>query len=821
MTNLPGRNLSLPAQRPVPSPDEFFNVRNPLRKYRSYSYRWVITAHASTEAAVEGLTPDQRQNLKIGDTIGPADAPTGIVVVNEFSDVRCSVKEITWESISVGASDATTAFVSGTLGLFEPHGVNILAKMHSWVETLGVNLILQMVFAARVYFIGHTHDNTDEMLTGYPDPDRALIFFLDDLSMGFTLEGVSYNGSFTMAVNGNLADGAYAPLAALAASRAARAAATENADDEYRDSIAERIYQAIIDEGTPALGPPIDAVVGASAIESARAMYRRIRDGYLQPTTMTARTGVSNFTRVDIRSPIEYKLPVSPLKGGPQEPPKEPREWYDFTPHTVQTEYEATVTVECRVVDGSSVATITDSEYNACSDKFAREVAAAHVLLFTEASRDIREQETGLTDADIERQEAALQREAVLTGGPKTVREGLHQLQTMLNVTSVALAAETASSNGQSSALKYIYQIHCDETIADYKLDNAAPKTGGTVEGDSAESEGSADTTPDAISFRPQDRVHDMIKHILSYSTEIARQTSLIEDALGIPRRKESNKVVRIRTLRQDAGASAPTIIHFFVGLADSAVPRDPAALSDRAVATTELEFDYMYSNRYSDVLAFEMSLDAYMLAVQGYLTAPTSNRPATGDATHTYRITQSDPTAGQDRFRIPATVRPGSPFAEVRAYPKEAQQFLYSLSTAAMLSQDCGCSFTIMGDPFLCYDTMGDVSTYLKIASGELPFNTDQLIAEHDIRRRGHYFFDHHNDPVRVTLNIKYPVYDDRLQNFDVVPFWYGGYYHLFSVTNTFNDQGFTQTLDTLFPYNAAGLGQPPQPTPTPSDRP
>lgn len=760
---LPGRNI-VGSDSSARLAETYFNVRNPLRDYRSHTYRWVITAHNSLDSAKQPLSVE---DLQI--TIGETTSTGGIVVVNELADARVSVNELTWTALTVTPNDVTRGLCAGSLSLTEPYGVGLLSMMKQWEQQLGTQFVGQTLFAARVYFMGHKDDGSSERLTGYPGGDRALFFTNAGFDVSFTIgDGVMYMMPDIIPVNGGtLADGEFSPIASLAsdkinreeierrqnetnANRRTSDVATTFAQHvqqgspfpaSWKDSMTEtRTETVFVERGMS----PTMTVLGTD--KAVRATYTNIKSGIVKPganTTVTFRDPTSG-------KPVSVSVAVKPPSVG--------------VPSEVKYSQDVGKAFADHYHQSSSAVSMVDSDGD------------------------------GLTDADEERIRANEVRCQTLKS-INTVSEAFIEFERALNEAALKwfdIQTSRGTDDGMISPLRYTYSIVPEDDLGSYVLDITTPKTQQSLQcvAPDAATE-TRDVAPVNISFDRRWPIKYMILHILSHSKRVADEVDLNVLINGQPKRKATSKTVRIRTMRIDQGKNQPIKIVFKVALADSAVPKDRADLSTRASGDAELEFDFMYGNRYTDLLDFDLSLDWGSMYATRAIGNIDENKLYPGDATRNVTAVVASTTATRtDQTRVQAAA--GSPAAAATSHPSRSQVFLNAIGDAMQLAHS-QIDIKTIGDPFLCYDTMGDVEQFIS--------NTQPV---------GYYFKETQRDPMRVKLNIRYPVYHDPQPGepgttpsaYTIEKFWFDKPYHLISITNSFSAQdGFTQMLQLLFP--------------------
>lgn len=757
MATLPGRNIVVGGGQHADTPEEYFNVRNPLRHYRSHGYRWLITAHNSVKDALTAPTVDDYTKF-----VGSDYSAGGIIVVNEFADTRISVSQLSWDSIASGINNVTVSSMGGTLALSEPFGVSMLASLRDWSERLGTTFVIQTVFAARVIFYGHSDDGTSERLSGYVGGDRPLLFTLGDFNASFTPDGVTYSSNMIPMINGSLLDGAYSPISSLASDKLDRDAIAHekrNQEAAQKDSTMTAKFANAIIKGTPLPAHWQDLLVKSETVihghegqpdttpgteDSVRTTYNQIKSGALKSGT---------------KRPIVFRNIIT----------------------------GAAIQEELVVPDGKGQLSAADAyAYNAG-------------LLFTKhyestVQNKPDEEAEGLADSHEERERAAEVRCEVLHS-INTIQDAFTELTRALNVAALEWfelkQKAQDSADNYASPLKYEYELRAEGGIGTYTLNNISPKTQQTLECTTAAGATADPGGPVNISFDPNATIDEIIVQILGHSKQVADAVDMNEQQSGKVVRKETSKVIKIRTMRIDQGKNKSIRIVYLVGLADSAAPRDPKNLSTAAAGIADLEFDYLYGNRYTDLLDFDMSLDFGNLMYAKLLgTSLGTGVAQSGDA----KTNVSAVVASDDATKTGETVNQaasGSPFGANRVDPVRSQAFLDSISDAAQL-QHSELTIKTIGDPFLCYDSMCDPGQYL---NGSTP--------------KGHYFTDPHRDPISVKLNIRYPVYynpQDGQAGFQIEPFWYQKPYHLYQITNTFAQQdGFTQSLTLMFDPTSA----------------
>lgn len=713
-------------------PEDYFNVRNPLRNFRSYSTRWLITAHSTIESA-RRAPQVQDYVSQVGDDYSGG----GIVIVNEAADTMVSVASITWQSLAAGIADVTGSMMMGQLSLTEPFGVSLLTNLVEWSQRLGTAWIGQTVFAARVSFVGHKDDGTDEMLTGYPGGDRALLFSLGSFDVALALEGVSYTAMMIMAINGNLLDAERSPIAALVSERENREEAAAAVQREEKADIAGDVASMLLD-GRPL--PPHLARHLAPGSED------RIRKQ--MPSLKLASTRTSRSDRT-ITIPLEF------------------------------VDADGKVIARSFTVGPSTTAQSFAAEIGEVVASMVGETAFAE----TDGS--------GLTDSSDERQRAEKTRNRVLKS-LTTVGQAFKQLEQTLNVAAeewFQMQTQNAATNANApTPIKYTYEFRVSEDLAASRLTNIKPKTQHAAGGETSEQQIDG---PVNISFNQASTIDQIIHTILMHSVEVADRVATTEQRDGEIKQKETSEIVRIRHMRVEQEPGQPAKIIFLLSMADSAVPKDAANLSTKSLGGTVLEFDYLYGNRYTDLLEFDMSLDFGNLAVTRLFgPALFGADPSAGDASRTVSSVVAHPDAA-DPTRSTSQASSGSPYAENTAYAVKTQAFLQAISDAAMIRHSA-LTLRTMGDPYLCWDSMGSPSEYI---DGTPPV--------------GAYFNDHHNHPITVKVNIHYPVYQKQQSpsepaGFYIQPFWYRKPYHLYGIQTTFSQsEGFVQELQLMFDSN------------------
>lgn len=226
--NFPGQTIFSPTNYDADQREggNVANVRNPLRFFSTWEYRWVITMSPSYAIAAQRHNSPPKQ--KINETIGGQR-----VVVNEFMDARMTVNKFEWTSAMIANAGTGGAMTSGSIELFEPHGAWLLERLKTWSETMNRSLLIGTIFSAYPYFVG-IDNRSRGLLPGYDG--QPLLFYMTDLATSFKPEGVFYSVQFSPAFAGTITKFSFAPVSNITKSTPAPESSSQAVTDAEREA---------------------------------------------------------------------------------------------------------------------------------------------------------------------------------------------------------------------------------------------------------------------------------------------------------------------------------------------------------------------------------------------------------------------------------------------------------------------------------------------------------------------------------------------------------------------------------------------------------
>ena len=151
--------------------------RNPLDKYRSYSYHNILLVANNTESlrpylsadpALDALAMTAIQATAQGEAINvPGVSGQAFLVLDSRRTSNFSIREFNYTTApGVGTASQTHIYV-GTLNMviIDPDGINFINYLRYLVDEKLKSDFFGIHFVLKTIFVGHTHDDTTEVVT--------------------------------------------------------------------------------------------------------------------------------------------------------------------------------------------------------------------------------------------------------------------------------------------------------------------------------------------------------------------------------------------------------------------------------------------------------------------------------------------------------------------------------------------------------------------------------------------------------------------------------------------------------------------------------
>lgn len=205
------------ASAPTVQSSPITNSDNPLHKYRTYSYQFVLVACQSTDIidamqsnadpsifTRQGSNQGNPQDKRVVQQYPGIQNGNYIIVIDSRVDMDFILEDVSWGTTFIGhgtsskSSAANSAIVTdGELTIFEPRGVeflNVLANLTNQLDTDPI----AMPFALKVFFIGHNEDGTVDFITDV----RPFAFIPVDIDANVDSSGSRYKFTICGTSNG-------------------------------------------------------------------------------------------------------------------------------------------------------------------------------------------------------------------------------------------------------------------------------------------------------------------------------------------------------------------------------------------------------------------------------------------------------------------------------------------------------------------------------------------------------------------------------------------------------------------------------------------
>lgn len=191
---------------------------NPLRKYRTYSYQFILVAADNTQIFDNPLTKASNSttffNRPAGSNPRAAivnDQGQYSIVIDSRVDTDFIIQDVEWGTTFIGNSNSSdspvalnTFLTDGRMIILEPRGVNFLNVLSSLAGTLNADPSI-MPFMLKVLFVGHNEDGTIDQITDIP----PFGIFITDITGSIDENGTTYHVTYSGAVNGTAWDKPY------------------------------------------------------------------------------------------------------------------------------------------------------------------------------------------------------------------------------------------------------------------------------------------------------------------------------------------------------------------------------------------------------------------------------------------------------------------------------------------------------------------------------------------------------------------------------------------------------------------------------------
>lgn len=177
--------------------------RNPLDKYRSYSYHNILLVANNTESLRPYLSADPTldaaamtaiQATAQGEAINvPGVAGQAFLVLDSRRTSNFSIREFNYTTApGVGTASQTHIYV-GTLNMVivDPDGINFINYLRYLVDEKLKSDFFGIHFVLKTIFVGHTHDDTTEVVT-----TSAIPLMMHDLEFDVSYREGIYNLKF-------------------------------------------------------------------------------------------------------------------------------------------------------------------------------------------------------------------------------------------------------------------------------------------------------------------------------------------------------------------------------------------------------------------------------------------------------------------------------------------------------------------------------------------------------------------------------------------------------------------------------------------------
>lgn len=177
--------------------------RNPLDKYRSYSYHNILLVANNTESLRPYLSADPTldaaamtaiQATAQGEAINvPGVAGQTFLVLDSRRTSNFSIREFNYTTApGVGTASQTHIYV-GTLNMVivDPDGINFINYLRYLVDEKLKSDFFGIHFVLKTIFVGHTHDDTTEVVT-----TSAIPLMMHDLEFDVSYREGIYNLKF-------------------------------------------------------------------------------------------------------------------------------------------------------------------------------------------------------------------------------------------------------------------------------------------------------------------------------------------------------------------------------------------------------------------------------------------------------------------------------------------------------------------------------------------------------------------------------------------------------------------------------------------------
>lgn len=215
------------------------------------------------------------------------------------------------------------------------------------------------------------------------------------------------------------------------------------------------------------------------------------------------------------------------------------------------------------------------------------------------------------------------------------------------------------------------------------------------------------------------------------------------------------------------------------------------------------IEFDYIYTGKNIDVLAFDIKMNLG----RAYLQIASQSNSLQDQLEVVGSRTTHSPTLSDDLLRLGQPVQIPVPFGiqlESKNLinsnnPTSTTQAAYTINKAASVEVS-ETSIKIVGN----YNLLNTVNIASRITEEELidPTSTDRILTPDGERTAS---ISHWGTfPAFAKINIRMPVSNDHEEIYNSgqdysKPFWYGGYFHITTIENDFDGGHFTQNLSLV----------------------